>query len=602
MAVIYLFNAAKQPKRPIKRVQEIIHNENEFTATTEISMMEPVEYGDCFGFMCADKRFRLFTINLEEKNDEDGITTLTGYDAAVAELNAIVLENLPLMDTTAQKGITDALKGTAWTTGNVTGDGSVYLPNAYFETAWSAMRRIADAGKVRIIPYYEFEDGQITARKVDVTPREHAWRGMIYTRGTGARNIHITKEGMPYGRVYPIGKIIGSEDPPEQVTIAEAVWSQAKGDPADKPLGQKWVAIPGAKTDAEYVFVDKRETDPEKLLQKGFEDLQKRQKPKASGTANIGEMGLVPGYEHRIVRLWDMVVVRTEDGENVETTVIGIKRYYVHKELTKITLGEEDEPETESLEDLLSRMNLEIADNIRRAGGGAAGAGKAKQMVLEAEKLIQINSERIELNAEEIAMRAFEAEVVRMEEETLTKFKEVGLDISTQAARLYAAETTVDNLKNTVSQNTAELTVQAGQIATKVETNGVISAINQTAEEIKIQANKINLSGYVTASKFEAEMAVIDNIFAGYSEISALGINGNLYAKNANITDNLRLFEHYASWAEVTLYRGGKVSINSTTSLTVYDYKGNPIGKVNGIPSGFSFSPSSNGTINYLTY
>lgn len=602
MAVIYLFDANKKLKRPVKKIQEIIHNEGEYTATAEISIHEAIAFGDSFGFMCADQRFRLFLINNVEKNDEAGTVTINGYDAAVAELNSLVVPRLPLNSTTVKKAAEKALENSRWVIGSATGDGKVEITDAYFATAWTALKKVADAGKVRITAYYEYTNGAITGRKVDISPRAHTWRGMIYTRGTGARNIHITKEGVPYGRVFPIGKIIGSEDPPEQVTIAEAEWSKANGDPADKPKGQLWVAMPGAISDAEYVFSDKRETDPKRLLEKGYEDLLKTKKPKASGTASIGEMEYMPGYEHRVVRMWDMAVVRTEDGENVETTVINIQRYHVHKELTKITLGDENEPETERLEDLLSKMQTEIADNIRRAGGGAAGAGQAKQMVLEAEEQIQLNSKRIELNAEEIALRAYDAEVKQLVDETLTTFKEVQFDIDANRAAISASEIVVDNLSNEVSRMSAELIVQAGQISTKVEKDGVISAINQTAEEILIQAKRINLSGYVTMSTFEAEMAIIDNVFAGYSEISALGINGNLYAKNANITNTLRIYEHTSKWQEVTLYRGGSVGVSSTTSLTVFDFDGNPIGKVNGIPSGFNFTASSQGKFNFLSY
>ena len=42
--------------------------------------------------------------------------------------------------------------------------------------------------------------------------------------------------------------------------------------------------------------------------------------------------------------------------------------------------------------------------------------------------------------------------------------------------------------------------MQAGEISSKVSTNGVISAINQTAESIKIHANRISLEGIITAN------------------------------------------------------------------------------------------------------
>ena len=602
MAVIYLFDAAMNMRRPIREgVQEIIHSEGEYTAITQVLAKDAPEYGDCFGFRCVDGRFRLFRIDNIEVSDEAGTCMLAGTDAAIAELDSSVVTYLPMQNTTALQAITACLQGTGWTVGRQTGNGEINIESAYFATRWAAIKNAAAAGGVRAVPYYEFSGNRITAKKVDVLDKTPVFSGLIYTRRRGAQNIHITREGVPYGRVYPVGKIIGSEEPPEQVTIADTVWSRAKGDPADKPAGQLYIDLPGAISKAEYVFEDKTETDPDKLAQKGFEDLKSRQKAKATGTANISDMERMPGYEHMQVEMWALAVIRTETGESVETTIINVERYYVHTELTKITVGDEDASET-ALENMLAKMHANLAETARVAGGGRAGAGQAKQMILEAEELIRLNSKKIEANAEQITLRAFSADVLKLADETEVNFREVYLDIDLDRAEISATKTIVNNITNEVSTINATLTVQAEKIESRVSKDGVISSINQTAEEIKIQASKINLSGYVTMSSFEAEIAKIDNIFAGYSEISALGINGNFYAKNANITDNLRIFEHQTEWQEVTLYKGGRVSVSGTTNYTVYDLNGNPIGSVRGIPSSWSFSANSDGTYHFLGY
>lgn len=178
---------------------------------------------------------------------------------------------------------------------------------------------------------------------------------------------------------------------------------------------------------------------------------------------------------------------------------------------------------------------------------------------------------------------------------------QIDIDGANAQIALKASQYELDALGNRVTTAESELIVQADQISTKVSKDGVISSINQTAEEIKIQANKINLSGYVTATAFEAEMALIDNIFAGYSEISALGISGNLYAASANFTDNLRIFDHYSKWQEVKLYKGGTISVSQTTTRNVYDASGNAIGYVT-VPVAWSFTASSQGTYHFLGY
>ena len=600
MAVIYLFDSAKNLRRMVRKgVQEIIHNEGEYTATAQILSKDKPAYGDHFGFMCADGRFRMFLVNVMEITDETKTCTITGTDAAIAELEGSVLETLPMNDTTAIEAATGALRGTGWQIGATTGDGAVRAPDAYFTTVWAVLKTISAAAKVRVEPYFEFANGKIVGRKVDILDRTPVFRGMIYTRRRGAKNIHIIKEGIPYGRVYPVGKIIGSGDPPERLTIADAVWTTAGGKPVNKPQGQLFIDYPGAISTAAYVFTDNREEDPNELAQKAYEDLEKKQQPKATGTATVGQMQRMPGYAPRAIERGELVVVRTEEGDSVEATATNVERYYVHTELTKLMIGEQEEA---TFEEYIARLSEETAENASAAGGAGAGAKENKQMILNAEELIQLNAERIEANAQQILLRATITQVQELENSTETQFNEVYIDLDALEAsiELKASQQSVDNLNNTVEQMSATLTIQAEQISMRVEKNGVISAINQTAEEILISASRINLSGYVTASAFEAEMATIDNIFAGYSEISSLGIANNLYARNANFTENLRLFEKQAGWKTATLYKGGSVSVTSTTNYTVWGYDGNPIGTVRGIPSGFGFSASSNGEIAYL--
>lgn len=630
MAVIYLFDAAQNLRRPLlEGVQEIIHNEGEYTAITQVLAQDAPEYGDHFGFRCVDGRFRLFRIDSVEISDEAGTCMITGTDAAIAELDSSIVTYLPMQNTTAVQAITACLQGTGWTIGNQTGNGNINIESAYFATRWTAIKNAAAASGVRAVPYYEFKGNSITAKKVDVLDKTPVFSGLIYTRKRGAQNIHIIREGAPYGRVYPVGKIIGSDEPPEQVTIADAVWSRANGDPADKPAGQLYIDLPGAMTTAEYVFEDKKEEDPAKLMQKGFEDLQGKGKPKATGTANISDMERIPGYEHRQAEMWMLAVVVAETGQRVETTIINVERYYVHTELTKITVGDEDANE-DALENMLAKMQLELMDTAKAAGGGRAGAGIAKQMILEAEELIQMNSKRIEANADEILLRAFSADVVKLADETEVNFREVYVDIDLNRAEISATNQFVDNLNNEVDGINATLTVQAdqisqrvtqyqfdalgervataeseilvqaGQISTKVSENGVISSINQTAEVIKIEAQRVNLSGYVTASTFEAEMAAIENMFSGMATAGGLNVSGTIMTTNLDVASNLKIFGSYTHWEEIKLYRGGTISVSQTTTRNVYDASGNTIGYVT-VPIAWSFSPSSNGTYNFLT-
>ena len=103
---------------------------------------------------------------------------------------------------------------------------------------------------------------------------------------------------------------------------------------------------------------------------------------------------------------------------------------------------------------------------------------------------------QISILAGQISLKADKTDVDNLT--TRVSNVEVDIDALNSQISLKANQSEVDNLTGEVSSIQSQLTVMAGEIATKVEKDGVISAINQTAEQIKIQASRVDLSGYVT--------------------------------------------------------------------------------------------------------
>lgn len=88
-----------------------------------------------------------------------------------------------------------------------------------------------------------------------------------------------------------------------------------------------------------------------------------------------------------------------------------------------------------------------------------------------------------------------------------------------------------DALGTRLSQAEIDIDGANAEIALKVNKNGVIAAINVSSEEVTIAANKINLSGYVTASKLSSELASITN------QISTSISTSSISAANAKFTN-----------------------------------------------------------------
>lgn len=82
-----------------------------------------------------------------------------------------------------------------------------------------------------------------------------------------------------------------------------------------------------------------------------------------------------------------------------------------------------------------------------------------------------------------------------------------------------------EDLENRVTDAETVIKVQAGLIEQKVSVNGVISAINQSAEEIKISASKITLEGETIADAFTCTNLTV----AGDSKADSLTLVDALY-------------------------------------------------------------------------
>ena len=107
------------------------------------------------------------------------------------------------------------------------------------------------------------------------------------------------------------------------------------------------------------------------------------------------------------------------------------------------------------------------------------------------------------------------------------KVEDVSALISATAAgggliTLKASQADFDKMGKRVDSAEASIKVNSDNIELKVSKNGVISSINQTAESVKISASKINLEGYVTASKLSAEFANFESSIADSLYVRAL--------------------------------------------------------------------------------
>lgn len=141
---------------------------------------------------------------------------------------------------------------------------------------------------------------------------------------------------------------------------------------------------------------------------------------------------------------------------------------------------------------------------------------------------------------------------------------EISIDNANAAIALKASQSDVDALGERVSSAESSIKVNADSIELKVSKNGVISAINQTAESVKISASKINLEGYVTASELSALEANFGNLTSGTTQAS------HLYTQNLTATNTVRLMGHTCQWSTIPVVTEFTQALGESATATEY--------------------------------
>lgn len=486
---VYLLDEKKQIRRVIVwGVYELIHDEATYELDAEIASEYDARPGEFLAFFDVDAHLRLFEIDSAEKDEKRGVTAVVATDAAVAELAHLIVPEIRLTGATAQQGAQEALASSGWQLGEASAEGTSDL-SAYRDKRWKVLRDIAVQYQARVTPYFVIENGEIVGKIVDVTARENVFRGRLFEGASGSAQIYVTRSGAPVTKMYGIGKPIGTEDPPTCVTFADI-------EAPDKPKGQTYIedadAIALYGEGREDVFSDKYIEDPNELLEKTRAELKKRSKPKVSGTATASDMEHIPGYEHMIVRLYDLVWVRTKTGEDLQAVVINIKRNYLRRGLTKITIGEEADDSG-----LIARIARLSSTSTSLGKSSAAQSNR----YIETKQLIQLNADTIQMNARLIEANA---EEIRL---TASKTDEATGRLTQAELVLYGDDTGAHaGLIARMGENEASILLHADELGTLAE----------------IKADKVDLGKYATVSRLEAEIAEVKITDTSYLVTAAL--------------------------------------------------------------------------------
>lgn len=356
----------------------------------------------------------------------------------------------------------------------------------------------------------------------------------------------------------------GNPMPPVDITSVNGGVKYIQDDDAVAMYGKIWKA----KT---WPY----EEDPAKLLEKGREYLRTGAAIETL-TLNAIDMHFADGSIQRI-GLGDKVHILSEP-HGIDMTIICAQMDIdlLNPEYTTYTFGEPPKTLTEHV-----TRNSEDIEPLSGRGGGGGGIKEevgrlrrwanlqvdekeAKISMLAGESYEDIDG-TVSLKQANILINGAAAKISMLAGEEYDRIdgsyslRQASIDIAgAEAAILLKANATdVEALDGRVTQAEASITINADQITSKVSKNGVISAINQTAESIKIQAAKINLEGYVTTDMLASDAITIRTL-----NVTGATSTDSLNVSNLASIGSLRVENHNISLKEVTV-------LTSSTSLSV---------------------------------
>lgn len=525
----------------------------------------------------------------------DSYQQITTEELAISELtDCHIADETELTDVTAQTALSQVLQGTGWQVGNSNAT-NISSGDILRGSAWESVNAIARNWNVHIVPRVTVASGGITGRFLDILSPEGTWRGFRVAIDKNVTDPCVVYDDSElYTALYAYGATVSEGDVEHPVTVETNIggiaWSKTPDHPA-KPSGQKYLEYPemtalyGRNGKPRFGYYQNMDiTDPNVLIQKTWETLKTVSQPKISITGTVTDLKRL-GYVDVPIRLWDMAAVDLGD-------------IVLFRQIIRLTVNLLDPTgNTPTIGDYIpnivyiNRETDDVATGGSRGAGGGRGSTRSSKEKGEFETHIFQNERNISLQAIQVDKNRETLRAAGIDIDPITGIviyhndveNSIGANFTVQSNRITAEVTqrendiavansritqTANQLSLEVSQRKSEDTNLRGQIkvnADKVsivveEKNGayvanaasIVAGINgQSGSYVRIRANTIDLSGYVTVSELNATNAAINNLVSGQTLASAIKVS------NLTITNSLM----YAARTITTQ----QITINGTT-------------------------------------
>lgn len=397
----------------------------------------------------ATDTIEVFEVRSVSSIEPDHYQQISAEAICLSELQDEHINTAEITGQTAAQALTTVLAGTMWSVGTNTASGT-QSADISRGSVWQAVNTIKSKWNVYITPRVVITNGAITGRFLDISPAQGTWRGVRLSVRKNMLDANVTyNDEDVLTALYGYGGTIdkprsGGDDEPEELTFADVVWTATGGHPA-KPAGQTYLedpsktAIYGRNGRPRFGYYQNSSiTDPNVLLQKTWEALQRTYEPRISITGTVADLYRL-GYKDEPLRLHDIAIVEIEEtGEAFQ------------KEITRLDVDLIDPTGNRpDIGDYIPNIIYINRETNKRASGRGGGGGRGQTNV--------------------------EAEMG----ETFTQF-----------------EKTADMIGMVVGTRNGGYYVKAGEIVLAINKSGETGQYESTA---LINADHVNISGTTTA-------------------------------------------------------------------------------------------------------
>ena len=268
-------------------------------------------------------KFHYFYI--AQGNTKGDITTLVGVQSGIEELRKTVVYDKRPTDQRARPVIEWLLAGTNWSPRFIA-ETNPKSTNFYYISTFDALKKVCKVWGLEMQFFVEMNGSQIGARYIDFKRKIGEAIGKRVVYGHNAleilqevekTNLYTALVGRGKGEQVSTAEDTGKDADGygRKINFEEIVWSKAKGDPLDKPLGQKYLEIPemtakygikqpDGKMRPKIGFVEfSEEEDKNELIKQTYEALIESSRPKLTlKTSTVYLKGVQIGDTIRVVR------------------------------------------------------------------------------------------------------------------------------------------------------------------------------------------------------------------------------------------------------------------------------------------------------------